>query len=65
MTGNAGTKAVKAHGRARDKDIARSKVIKALEAQWVNGTELTPAQLAQVQPSLKQAMYARNPGLAA
>lgn len=65
MTGNAGTKAAKAAGRAYDVSRARAKAVKALQASWILDNEWTAEQHLAVQRDMKAAMYARNPGLAA
>lgn len=65
MTGNAGTRAAKAAGRAYDVSRARAKAVKALQASWVLDSEWTAEQHLAVQRDMKAAMYARNPQLAA
>lgn len=61
MTGNAGTKAAKAAGRAYDASRARAKAVKALEASWVLGGELTAEQLVAERDRLRAECMARHP----
>ena len=54
------TEAVRQYGSARDRNIARAARLKALQNSWVTGSELTAAELAEIQPRLKQQFLERE-----
>lgn len=52
--------AIRALDRKRDLERARQARVRELERSWVAGSELTPAQLAEIQPNLKAAFLERE-----
>lgn len=54
------TDAVRQYESAREREMARARKIKALQRSWVDGSELTPAQLEERHRRLKAEFLERE-----